>query len=431
MSGPRVLIEGGRIVDPASGFDGTGVVCVADGVIVGVGSRPDGFEADHRIDAGGRIVCPGFIDLCARLREPGQEHKGTIVSEGAAAVAGGITTLCCPPDTTPVIDTPAVVKLVTERAEQAGKARVLPIGALTRSLNGKDLSEMHALKRAGCLALSNADRPLANLLVLRRALEYAASFGLVVVFRPEEPWLCSQGCVHEGAVSSRLGLPGIPETAETVAVAQALPLIEQTGVRAHFGQLSSGRAVEMVAEARARGVHVSADVAVHHLHLTESSVDGFDALCHSRPPFRTTADRDALLAAVADGRISAVCSDHQPHEPDAKLDVFPETEPGLSSLQTLLPLMYALVAEGRLPLSAAIARLTVGPAAILGLESGRLAPGAPADVCVFDPAAVWVPAEGGWVSAGRNTPFWERALTGRVTATLVGGRLVYPSETAS
>ncbi|WP_367027355.1 dihydroorotase [Methylococcus sp. ANG] len=425
MSGQRILIEGGRIVDPASGFDGVGVVCVADGVIVGVGARPDGFEADRRIDAGGRIVCPGFIDLCARLREPGQEPKGTIASEGAAAAAGGITTLCCPPDTVPVIDTPAVVKLVTERAEEAGKVRVLPIGALTRGLNGKDLSEMHALKRAGCLALGNADRPLANLLVLRRALEYAASFELVVVFRPEDPWLCGQGCVHEGAVSSRLGLPGIPETAETVAVAQALPLIEQTGGRAHFGQLSSGRAVEMVAEARARGVRVSADVAVHHLHLTESSVDGFDALCHSRPPFRTTSDRDALLAAVADGRISAVCSDHQPHEPDAKLDVFPETEPGLSSLQTLLPLMCALVAEGRLSLSDAIARLTVGPAAILGLESGRLAPGAPADICVFDPAAEWVPAEGGWLSAGRNTPFWERTLMGRVTATLAGGRLVY------
>jgi len=425
MSGERILIEGGRIVDPASGFDGPGMVCVADGVVASVGGLPDGFEADRRIDAAGQIVCPGFIDLCARLREPGQEHKGSIASESAAAAAGGVTTLCCPPDTVPVIDTPAVVKLVTERAEQAAKVRVLPIGALTRGLTGTDLSEMYALKRAGCLALGNADRPLAHPLVLRRALEYAASFDLVVVFRPEDPWLRSQGCVHEGAVSSRLGLPGIPETAETVAVAQALPLIEQTGVRAHFGQLSSGRAVEMVAEARARGVHVSADVAVHHLHLTESSVDGFDALCHSRPPFRTTADRDALRAAVADGRISAVCSDHQPHETDAKLDVFPATEPGLSSLQTLLPLMCALVAEGRLSLSDAIARVTAGPAAILGLDSGRLAPGAPADICVFDPAAAWVPAQGGWLSAGRNTPFWEWPLSGRVTATLAGGRLVY------
>lgn len=425
MTRARILVEGGRIVDPASGFDGPGSLCIADGVVVSVGALPDGFEADRRIDASGQIVCPGFIDLCARLREPGQEHKGSIASESAAAAAGGITTLCCPPDTTPVIDTPAVVKLLNERVEQAGKVRVLPVGALTRGLNGTDLSEMYALKRAGCLALGNADRPLAHPLVLRRALEYAASFDLVVVFRPEDPWLRSEGCVHEGVVSSRLGLPGIPETAETVAVAQALPLIEQTGVRAHFGQLSSGRAVEMITEARARGVRVSADVAVHHLYLTESDVDGFDAHCHCRPPFRTRSDREALRAAVADGRISAVCSDHQPHEPDAKLDVFPETEPGLSSLETLLPLMWGLVAEGRVALSDAIARLTVGPAAILGLTSGRLVPGAPADVCVFDPAVSWVPAQGEWLSAGRNTPFWARALSGRVTATLWGGQPVY------
>lgn len=427
MNGERLIIKGGRVIDPANGVDAVLPVAIADGAIVAVGAVPEGFAATQEIDASGQVVCPGFVDLCARLREPGQEHKATIASETAAAVAAGVTTLCCPPDTHRVIDTPAVAHLVRERAEAAGKARVVPIGALTRGLQGQELSSMAALKEAGCLAVSNAYAPVENLLILRRALEYAAGCGLLVVVRPEESSLRNKGCVHDGAVGSRLGLPGIPTAAETVAVAQTLVLAEQTGARVHFGQLSSARAVAMVAEAQSRGVAVSADVAIHQLHLTENAVEGFDANAHVYPPFRAETDRDALRLGVAAGTLDAICSDHQPHEPNAKLDAFPSTEAGIASLETLLPLTLRLVEAGVLDLSSAIARLTCGPAKIMGLAAGSLSVGARADVCLFDPDLAWVAEAPDWWSRGVNTPFYGERFTGRVTRTLLGGRMVYSS----
>jgi len=427
MSEERLLIQGGRVVDPANGVDAVLSVAIADGHIAAVGQVPEGFTADRAIDASGLVVCPGFIDLCARLREPGAEHKGTIASETAAAAAAGVTTLFCPPDTHRVIDTPAVAHLVRERAEAVGLARVLPIGALTRGLQGKELSSMNALKEAGCLAVSNAYAPLESLLILRRALEYAANCGLLVVVRPEETSLRNRGCVHDGAVGSRLGLPGIPTAAETVAVAQTLVLAEQTGARVHFGQLSSARAVAMVAEAQSRGVAASADVAVHQLHLTETAVEGFDANAHVYPPFRAEADRDALRQGLAAGTLAAICSDHQPHDPNAKLDAFPSTEPGISSLETLLPLTLRLVEAGLLDLPTAIARLSCGPAAIMGLAAGTLTVGARADVCLFDPGLEWIAQGADWLSRGVNTPFYGEKFVGRVSQTLLGGRMVYSS----
>ncbi|MGZ8244161.1 dihydroorotase [Methylomagnum sp.] len=423
----RIVIKGGRVVDPARGTDGIHDVCLADGRVAAVGTVPAGFSADREIQAQGKIVCPGLIDLSARLREPGQEHKATIASESAAAAAAGITTLCCPPDTDPMIDTPAVANLIGEKAELAGKARVLPIGALTRGLKGKDLSEMSALKAAGCRAVGNAHAPMTNTLVLRRALEYAASHDLLVIVRPEDPYLADRGCVHEGPVATRLGLPGIPYAAETVAIAQVLALMESTGARVHFAQLSCARALRALARAQERGLPISADVAAHQLHLTEANIEGFDALCHVRPPLRGLADREALREAVRDGIVAAVCSDHQPHEPDAKLDAFPSTEPGIAALPTLLPLTLKLVGEGVLTLSQAIAALTSGPAAVLGLgeELGTLRPGASADVCIFDPEARWTVGADTWLSAGRNTPFWGDTLPGRVTHTLLAGRVVF------
>ncbi|TAN46433.1 MAG: dihydroorotase [Methylococcaceae bacterium] len=429
----RILIRGGRLIDPAHGIDAIVDLYLAQGRVAGVDAAPAGFQADTVVDAADHVVCPGFIDLCARLREPGQTHKASIASETAAAAKAGVTTLCCPPDTSPVIDTPAVATLIQERAEQAGKARVLPIGALTQQLNGKDLSAMAALKAVGCVAVGNAHAPLANSQIWRRALEYAATHDLLVVIRPEDPWLKEQGCVHEGVLATRLGLPGIPETAETVAVAQTLALIEQTGARAHFGQLSSGRAAAMIAAAQASGIAVSCDVAAHQLHLTEMDVDGFDARCHLRPPLRTAADRDALRLALAQGSIAALCSDHQPHEPDAKLDTFIATEPGMAALETLLPLTLSLVTDGVLSLPQAIARLTSGPAKILGLPLGNLAVGAVADVCVFHAETAWRATDGQWLSRGRNTPFWGTSQRGAVRLTLLAGKVVYeayPAPTA-
>ncbi len=425
MAGPRIAISGARLVDPANGVDRQQSIYIAKGVVAAVGKRPDGFHADREIRAPGQIVCPGFIDLCARIREPGQEHKATIASETAAAVAGGFTTLCCPPDTQPVIDTPAVAAMIRDRAERIGKARILPVGALTRALRGEELSEMRALKKAGCVAASNAHNPIANTLVLRRAMEYAASFDLLVMVRPEDPWLRNHGVIHEGLVATRLGLPGIPEAAETVAVAQVLALLKQTGARVHFAQLSCAGAVEMVARAVDLGLPVSADVAAHQLCLTESVVGDYDSLYHVIPPFRTELDRAALCRGVAGGILAAICSDHQPHEEGAKLNAFSSTEPGISSLETVLSLTLGLVSSGQLDLFRAIASLTHGPATVLGLAAGQIKPGSVADVCVFDPEAIWQADSRNWCSRGLNSPFFGTELKGRVTHTLVGGRIVH------
>lgn len=425
MSIDRIAITNGRIIDPASGTDTTTALYLADGIVAALGEKPDGFTADREIDATGLVVSPGFVDLSVRLREPGQEHKGTIASETRAAAAAGVTTLICPPDTDPVIDTPAVARLIRSRSQRAGFAKVETMGALTKGLLGKELTEMHALKEAGCRAVTNAQVPVGNTLVLRRALEYAANWDLVVVIRPDETNLRGKGCAHEGAVGSRLGLAGIPVSAETVAVAQILALVEDTGARVHFGQLSSARAVEMIAAARRAGFPVTADVAAHHLHFTEQAIAHFDANAHVLPPFRSEGDRAALRAAIASGDLEGVCSDHQPHEVDAKLGAFPATEAGISAIETVLPLMLKLVDDKLLDLPTAIARLTLGPADVLKMPVGRLTAGSPADICLMDTDRKWRVENGNWLSRGRNTPLWGQELKGRVVETLLAGVSVF------
>lgn len=426
-----IKIARGRVLDPASELDCVQDLYIADGVIAGIGVAPEHFNCEQEIEAKGRIVCPGLVDLSARLREPGLEHKATIHSEVRAAVRGGVTTLCTPPDTEPIVDTPAVAELIHQRATQAGTARVEVLGAMTKGLAGQQLAEMGILGEAGCVGVSNGTRTIINTQVMRRALEYAGTFGLTAFVYPEDPWLASQGVVHEGPVSTRLGLAGIPETAETILVARDLLLVEETGARAHFCRLSTARAVSMVREAQERGLPVSADVTAHHLHLMELDIAGFNSQCHVRPPLRTERDREGLRQGVREGSIVAICSDHQPHERDARLGPFAETAPGVSALETLLPLTLRLVDEGLMDLTTALARLTVGPAGVLGLDRGTLRLGAKADVCVFDPLARWTLCEAQLVSRGRNTPFdgWE--LQGLVTETLVGGEIVYASSACS
>jgi dihydroorotase len=424
MKGTR--IQGGHVVDPANGVDAVKDVYIdSTGFIAGIGKAPDGFQTEHTIDARHKIVCPGLIDLRARLREPGLEHKATMESETRAAVAAGITTLCCPPDTWPVIDTPAMAQMIQSRAWRFGLAFVHPLGALTQNLEGKLLTDMAALEEAGCVGVSNALEPITDTLVLRRAMEYAATFGLTVYLHAEDPWLRNNGCVHEGEIGTRLGLAGIPEAAETVVVARDLALIEQTGVHAHFCGLTSARAVAMVAEAQKHGLPVTADVTAHHLHLTEHDIGFFNTQCHVRPPLRSTRDRDALRAALKSGVIRAICSDHQPHEPDAKLAPFAESEPGISGLETLLPLALKLVDEKLLSLSEAISLLTDKPAGILGVEAGTLGVGATADICIFDPTVHWTLSSEMLVSRGHNTPFLGWEFRGRISHTLVGGEVAY------
>lgn len=420
----RIAIRGGRLIDPAHGVDAPLDLFIAEGRIVGIGQAPDGFAADREIDACNCMVCPGLIDLCARLREPGQEHKATIASETRAAAAAGVTTLVCPPDTDPVIDEPAVVEFIRRRVKAAGQSRVLTLGALTHRLRGERLAEMAALKDAGCVGVSDGGRPLVNTLVLRRALEYAATFDLTVFLTPLDPWL-GHGVAHEGQIATRMGLSGIPAAAETGAIARDLELVRDIGVRVHFGRLSSARSVDLVARAQAEGLPVTADVAVHHLHLTEMDLAGFDSQCHVRPPLRGLRDKDALRVGVAGGVLGAICSDHQPHEPDAKQAPFGDTEPGISGLDTLLALNLRLARDGVLPLSVALERLTWGPARILGLDSGHLGLGALADVCVFDPEADWRVTAHALCSRGQNSPFIGWELQGRVMHTLMEGRVVY------
>ncbi len=424
MSG--LIIRGGRVLDPASGFDAVADVFIADGRIQALGEPPAGFTAAHELDARGLCVSPGLIDLAARLREPGLTHKADIASETRAAAAGGITTLCCLPDTQPVVDTPSVVEHMLRRAETSG-IRLAPLGALTKGLEGQLLAAMAALKDAGCVAVSDGGRPVANTRVLRRALEYAQTFDLPVLLTPRDPALSDGGLMHEGGVATRMGVAGIPQAAETAALGRDLALVEQTGARTHFGRLSSGRGVELIRRAQRDGLPVSADIAIHQLFFTEQDLWGFEAMFRVEPPFRSFTDRDALRRAVAEGAV-AICSDHQPHQPDAKHAPLAGAEPGLSGLDTLLALVLRLVDEEVLPLLDALARVTVDPARILGLESGVLAPGRPADLCIFDPDAVWRVTPETLHSRGKNSAFLGWELTGRTVHTLVGGRLVYSRE---
>jgi dihydroorotase len=421
----KLLIKQGRIIDPANAIDRIGSVYIADGLIISVMAEPDGFTPDEVIDATDQIICPGFIDLSTRLREPGQSRKATIKSETRAAVCSGITTLCLQPDTTPVIDTPAVAELIKDLAEKAHYSQVYPIAALTQRLEGSELSSMLALKQAGCIAVGNASQPLRNLLILRRAMEYAASHDLLLMFRPNDYYLSNNGCAHEGAVATRYGLPGIPEAAETIALAQCLELVELTGCRVHFGQLSCQRSVLKIEQAKKEGLQVSADVAIHHLHLSENDMIPFDSAYHVLPPFRSETDKQSLRQGLANGIINCLCSDHQPHDVDAKLGAFPETEPGISALETLLPLMLKLVDEQALTLSQGIARLTSDPAQVIRLNSGALTPGFAADICIFNPERFWQVNDENWKSQGVNTPYWEQTLKGRVTHTLQGGKSIY------
>lgn len=423
-----LVISNGRLIDPANGIDGLHDLYVNDGFVAALDIKPDDFEAERKIDARGLVVCPGLIDIRARLREPGQEYKATMESELSAAVAGGITTLCIPPDTNPVIDTPAMAQMIQQRAWQIGKSFIHPLGALTANLDGEALTNMAALDEAGCVGVGNALAPIKNTLVMRRAMQYASTFELTVFLHAQDPWLWGNGVVHEGEISTRLGLPAIPEAAETVGVARDLALIETTHARCHFNGLSTARAVDMISRAQQEGLPVTADVTVHHLHLTEHDIGFFNTLCHVIPPLRSQRDRDRLRGALTDGVVTAICSDHQPHEADAKLAPMSESEPGISGLETLLPLTLKLVTDQVLDLPEALALLTTNPAKILRVDSGHLGVGAPADICIFDPDVEWVFDRTKMLSRGKNTPFHNWPLRGKVKQTLIGGEPAYSHD---
>jgi dihydroorotase len=423
----KIHIKGGRLVDPRNRVDAKQDVFISEGRIAATGKPPAGFRAERTINAANLVVCPGLVDLSARLREPGFEYKATLESEMQAAVAGGVTSLACPPDTDPPLDEPGLVEMLKHRAKSLNLVHVYPLGALTWKLGGERLTEMAVLRDAGCVAFSHADTPLADTQVLWRALQYASTFGFAVWLRPQDGYLARGGVAHDGEVATRLGLPGVPSFAETIALSTLLHLVRATRTRVHLCRLSTAEGVAMVRAAKEEGLPVSCDVSAHHVHLSEIDLGYFDSHCYVIPPFRSQRDRDALRSGLADGTIDAICSDHAPVDEDAKQLPFAESEPGATGLELLLPLVLKWATEGRLTLPEALACVTSKPAAILGVPAGEIAAGREADLCVFDPNEhVRITAEF-LKSQGKNTPFIGYELPGRVRYTVVGGRVVYES----
>ena len=427
----KILIKGGHVIDPASGFDQSANVAITDGSIVAMDQAAGDFSPDQTIDASGCIVVPGLVDLAVRLREPGHEHAGMLASELAAAAAGGVTSVVCPPDTDPVLDEPGLVEMLRYRAEKLKASRVFPLGAMTRNLAGEVLTEMLALTDAGCVAFSQAEVPLANTLVTLRALQYASTFGCAIWLRPQELHL-GQGVAASGPLATRMGLSGVPVAAETIALHTIFELVRATSARVHLCRISSAAGVALVRQAKLDGLPITADVSINSLHLIDTDLGYFDSRMRLNPPLRQQRDRDALRAALADGTLDVLVSDHTPVDEDAKALPFAESEPGATGLELLLSLALKWSHDDRIDLPRALAVLTSNPARVLGnalgpltASVGQLRVGGVADVCVFDPRASWVVTPDALQSQGKHTPFSGYELPGRVRCTLVGGRVAY------
>jgi dihydroorotase len=427
----KILIRNGRVVDPASGRDQTGDIAIAAGRIVGIGRVTADFTPNRTIDASGLVIAPGLVDLAARLREPGHEHEGMLESEMAAAVAGGVTSLVCPPDTDPPLDEPGLVEMLKFRARNLNLARLYPLGALTRELKGEALTEMAELTEAGCVGFSQAEAPCRDTLVLHRALQYAATFGYAVWLRPNDPWL-GNGVAAKGPLATRMGLSGVPAIAETIALSLIFELVRDTRARVHLCRISSAAGVELVRAAKAEGLPVSCDVSVNNLHLIDVDIGYFNAAMRVTPPLRQQRDRDAIRAGLADGTIDALVSDHTPVDEDAKNLPFAEAEPGATGLELLLGLTLKWGADHGLPLTTTLSTVTQRPVAVLGealgslgSSAGRIVEGGVADLCLFDPGAHWKVEPSALKSQGKHTPFAGYELPGRVVATLVGGHVAH------
>ena len=429
MKGARMNyhIKNGRIIDPANGIDQVSDLFIADGKIAALGNAPEGFTADQTIDASGLVVAPGLVDLSARLREPGYEYKATLESEMQAAMQGGVTTLVCPPDTDPVLDEPGLVEMLKHRARILDQANVHPLGALTMGLKGQALTEMAELTEAGCIGFSQAEVPVLDTTVLLRAMQYAKTFGYTVWLRPQDAHIGRGGVAHSGPLASRLGLSGVPVMSETIALHTIFELMRATGARVHLCRMSSSAGLALVAAAKKEGLSVTCDVGVHHLHMTDADIGFFDPNARFNPPLRSQRDRDAIRAALLDGTVDAVCSDHTPVDEDEKLLPFAEATPGATGLELLLALTlkWAEDRDGKDALAQALAKVTASPARIAGLPAGTLSVGAAADVVLFDPDARWKVERKALASQGKHTPFLGFELAGQVRATLVRGRVAF------
>lgn len=423
----NIHIKNGHVIDPKNNIDSMQDVFISGGKIVSLGNAPQGFKADKMIDVSQLIVCPGLVDLSARLREPGDEYKASLISELQAAVAGGVTSLACPPDTDPVLDEPGLVEMLKYRAKQQGLAHVYPLGAITRQLQGKALAEMSELKTAGCVGFSQANVAITDTQVLWRAMEYAATFDYTLFLHAEEPFLAKDGVAHDGEVATRLGLKGIPSAAEALALANILRIAQETGAKVHISRLSTAEGVAMIRTAKIQGIKVTCDVSVNQLHLTEYDIAYFNAHCHLKPPVRTQRDQTAISVGLKDGTIDAICSDHTPVDDDAKLAPFGETEIGATGLELLLTLVLKWATQEKVNLVKALSLVNQVPASILGISGGDLSAQSDADICIFDANAYWKINAGSLKSQGKNTPFNGLEVAGKVKYTLVHGQIVYQS----
>ncbi|MER0215246.1 MAG: dihydroorotase [Nitrosomonas sp.] len=421
----KIHIKNGRLIDPKNGIDAVQDIFIAKGKIVAIGTAPDEFQASRVIDAQSLVVCPGLVDLSVRLREPGLEYMATLESEMAAAVAGGVTSIACPPDTDPPLDEPGLVEMLKHRAKSLNQAHVYPIGALTQGLKGERLTEMAELNDAGCVVFGQPDGLLPNLRVLMQAMLYASTFGFSVWLRPQEITLTGDGVAHDGEVATRLGLLTVPVCAETIAIGNIILLTKETGVRVHLCRISSAEGLAMIRSARQQGLPITCDVSINHLHLSDMDIGFFDSNCHLMPPLRSSSDRDALRHGLLDGTIGAICSDHAPVDEDAKLLPFGQSEVGATGVELLLPLTLKWGSEMRLPLPNVLSKITSDPARILGIDAGHLSLGSAADICIFDPDHYWKVTSSAILSQGKNTPFMGMEIPGGVKYTLVNGHIVY------
>jgi dihydroorotase len=425
----KLHIKNGRLIDPANGIDAQQDVYVAAGKVVGIGQAPADFMANKTLDATGLVVAPGLVDLSARLREPGYEYKATLESEMQAAIQGGVTSLVCPPDTDPVLDEPGLVEMLKHRARSLNQAHVYPLGALTAGLKGRALTEMAELTEAGCIGFSQAEEPITDTTVLLSALQYAKTFNYTVWLRPQDPHLGRSGIAHSGPAASRLGLSGVPVMSETIALYTLFELMRATGARVHLCRMSSAAGLELVRAAKSEGLPVTCDVGAHHIHLCDLDIGFFDSNARMTPPLRSQRDREAIRAALLDGTVDAVCSDHTPVDDDEKLLPFGEASPGATGLELLLSLSlkWALESDGQGKdlLSKAIAKITHRAAKVAGLKAGNLALGNVADLCLFDPNAMWKVEGAALASQGKHTPFLGYELPGVVKATVVAGHIAF------
>ena len=421
----KIHIQGGTLIDPVAGTEQQQDVFIAAGKIVALGHAPADFQAAKTIDAKGLSIAPGLVDLSARLREPGYEHKATLESEMAAALAGGVTSLVCPPDTDPVLDEPGLVEMLKFRARNLNQAHVYPLGALTVGLKGTTITEMVELTEAGCIGFSQADVPVVDTQVLLRALQYASTYGYTVWLRPQDAYLAKGGVAASGALASRLGLSGVPVSAETIALHTIFELVRVTGARVHLSHVSSAAGVELMRAAKAEGLPVTCDVTVNHVHLIDVDIGYFDSQFRLDPPLRAQRDREAIRAGLVDGTIDAICSDHTPVDDDEKLLPFAEATPGATGLELFLSLTVKWASEANVPLAKALKRITAAPADVLKLPAGRIAVGEAADLCVFDANGHWRVEPRALKSQGHNTPFLGYELPARVRTTIVGGHVAF------